>query len=780
VRANLVRLRNRRYHAPAVALLLLGGCDDTGPASSHDPAAPVAARAQATAAAATLSAGDGFTLVGAGNIARCDGTGDDATAALLDGIAGAVFTLGDNVYPGGTASDFGTCYENSWGRHRARTRPAVGDVEYLAAGAAGYFGYFGAAAGPAGKGYYSYDAGSWRVIVLNSAIDKSVGSTQERWLRAELAANPRTCVLAYWHHPLFWSGTSGSVRETIRPLWDALYEAGADLVVNAHNRNYERFARQRPDGTSDPARGIRQIIAGTGGYDLGSAFGSPLPNSELRSRAAFGVLKLTLRADDYSWEFVPQTGSSFQDAGSNSCSLLEAPVNHAPTADAGGPYAAAEGNILTFDGTRSTDPDGDLLTYAWTFGDGVTATGARPTHSYADNGTYTITLVVTDTEGASAQATTSATITNVAPAVNAGADAAVQTGTAYQLAASFTDPGSLDAPWSVVVSWGDGSPDLALVASAAGEVAASHTYAVSGSYAVGVRVTDKDGAAGLDDVVVMVSPEPPSPAAAVLVGAGNIARCERVGAEATARLLDGIAGTVMALGDNVYNHGTAAEYANCYHPTWGRHRWRTYPAVGNRDYDTDTARPYFDYFGARAGDPAKGYYSYDLGAWHIIVLNSNKDFVATASNSAQLQWLRADLAAAANRGTQCTLAYWHHPRFYQGGTSAYRNTSVLPFWTELYAAGVELVVNAHFHLYERYAPQRPDGTADAQRGIRQFIVGSGGYGHDAQLAASPNLEVRNNDTFGVLKLTLEPDAYTWEFVPEAGKTFTDTGRETCR
>jgi hypothetical protein len=314
-------------------------------------------------------------------------------------------------------------------------------------------------------------------------------------------------------------------------------------------------------------------------------------------------------------------------------------------------------------------------------------------------------------------------------------------------------------------------------------VAASHPYDAAGSYTVRVSVTDKDGDMGSDEVAVTVTPPPPPPppwTGAVLVGAGNIARCDRTGDEATAALLDGITGSVMVLGDNAYEHGTDAEYANCYHPTWGRHRSRTYPAVGNHEYDTSAGRPYFDYFGARAGDPAGGYYSYDLGEWHVIVLNSNKDFVSTTSNSAQLQWLRADLAAAASRGMQCTLAYWHHPRFYQGGTSAYRNTNVLPFWNELYAAGVEVVVNAHFHLYERYAPQRPDGTPDAQRGIRQFIVGTGGYGSDALLAASPNVEVRNNNTWGVLKLSLEPGAYSWEFVPVAGKTFTDTGRQTCR
>src|SRR5919108_2313221 len=344
------------YVAAGAALTLLGGCfDERTP--SQPPTAPVERPAFTTGVAGSAIDEGIVVLAGAGNIARCDGTGDEVTASVLDGIGGIVFTLGDNAFPAGTATDFTSCYENSWGRHRTRTRPAVGDVDYGTTGATGYYNYFGASAGEAGKGYYSYDAGSWRVIVLNSAIDKSVGSSQETWLRAELSANPRPCILAYWHHPLFWSGTTSHVREAIRPLWNALYEAGADLVLNGHNRNYERFARQRPDGTADPARGIRQFIIGTGGYDLGSAFGTPRTNSEVRSRAAFGVLKLSLGSDAYAWEFVPQPGSSFRDSGSERCSPVANRDNRAPVADAGGPYAAAEGSSVAFDATLSTDPD---------------------------------------------------------------------------------------------------------------------------------------------------------------------------------------------------------------------------------------------------------------------------------------------------------------------------------------------------------------------------------------------------------------------------------------
>src|SRR2546425_10426529 len=163
-----------------------------------------------------------------------------------------------------------------------------------------------------------------------------------------------------------------------------------------------------------------------------------------------------------------------------------------------------------------------------------------------------------------------------------------------------------------------------------------------------------------------------SPGPVTLVGAGNIARCDRTNDEATANLLDGIPGTVFALGDAAYPNGTATNYANCYNASWGRHLARTYPATGNHDYDSSaTAAAYFNYFGAAAGDPTKGYYSYDLGAWHIVVLNSNSSFVATAAGSPQETWLRADLAATTK---QCVLALWHNPRFYSTTSTAFSPT----------------------------------------------------------------------------------------------------------
>jgi len=268
-------------------------------------------------------------------------------------------------------------------------------------------------------------------------------------------------------------------------------------------------------------------------------------------------------------------------------------------------------------------------------------------------------------------------------------------------------------------------------------------------------------------------PDTPNPVEdPVLVGAGDIASCKSNGDEATAALLDNIPGTVFTTGDNVYTDGLAYEFANCYEPTWGRHKARTYPSAGNHDYHVEGAAAYFDYFGPNAGDPDEGYYSYDLGAWHIIVLNS---ILPVEAGSAQEQWLRADLSA---HPTACTLAYWHYPRF-SSGVQHGSNADMQPLWQALYDYGADVVLAGHEHNYERFAPQTPQGIADPLRGIRQFVVGMGGSTHYRFGFPIANSEVRNSDTYGVLKLTLHPESYSWEFIPVAGKTFTDSGTAPC-
>ena len=282
------------------------------------------------------------------------------------------------------------------------------------------------------------------------------------------------------------------------------------------------------------------------------------------------------------------------------------------------------------------------------------------------------------------------------------------------------------------------------------------------------------GAIGASTVTVTSVPPPSNDP--VLVGAGDIASCSSSGDEATAALLDDIAGTVFTLGDNVYDNGTLTEYTNCYGPSWGRHRSRTAPTPGNHEYNTPNATGYYAYFGAAAGDPSKGYYSYDLGAWHIIVLNSGScTVVSCAAGSAQDAWLRADLQAHAN---VCTLAYWHHPRF-NSGASHGNNTAVSNFWNALYLHGADVILNGHEHVYERFAPQTPAAVANPTGGIRQFTVGTGGRSHYTFGTIQPNSEVRNGSTYGVLKLTLHATSYDWQFVPVAGATFTDSGTGQC-
>jgi hypothetical protein len=256
-------------------------------------------------------------LVGAGDISN-SGSGDTATANLLDGIQGTVFTAGDNVYDSGTTTEFNTYYEPTWGRHKARTKPAPGNHDYNTSGATGYYNYFGASAGPSGRGYYSYDLGSWHVVSLNSEVSMSVGSAQEQWLRADLAASSKPCTVAYWHKPLFTSGANHAPETATRPLYQALYDFNAEVVVTGHNHQYERFAPQNPTGGLDNTRGIREFVAGMGGASHYS-FGTIQPNSQARNSDTYGVLKLTLHANSYDWQFVPEAGKTYTDSGTTSC-----------------------------------------------------------------------------------------------------------------------------------------------------------------------------------------------------------------------------------------------------------------------------------------------------------------------------------------------------------------------------------------------------------------------------------------------------------------------------
>lgn len=276
------------------------------------------------------------------------------------------------------------------------------------------------------------------------------------------------------------------------------------------------------------------------------------------------------------------------------------------------------------------------------------------------------------------------------------------------------------------------------------------------------------------------SPAPGRPPAgarsAVLVGAGDIASCGSSGQVETAELLSGIAGTIFTAGDNSQDEGEEQQFADCFAPTWGRFKSRIRPVPGNHDYRTDGAAGYFGYFGEAAGTAGKGYYSYDLGNWHVVALNSNCDEIGGCEKgSAQETWLRADLAASSK---PCTAAYWHHSMF-TSSTEHDGATAVRPLYEALYEHGAEVLVSGHNHVYERFAPQNPDGRLDEAAGIQQFTVGTGGTGHYEFGDVRENSQVRNNDTYGVLKLTLEPHGYRWRFVPVEGKTFTDGGSRSC-
>jgi hypothetical protein len=562
----------------------------------------------------------GPELIAAGDIGDCATTaGAAATAALVGASSGTVAPLGDANGADISLAQYQQCYGPRWGQYLSRTRPAVGNRDVEVSGPTGYYSYFGASAGPAGKGYYSYSLGTWHIVVLNSSCARAggcaAGSPQESWLRADLAAHPGMCTLAYWHRPLFTSGSVHAASASVRPLFQALYDAQADVVINAHNEQYERFAPQTPTGAASPNRGIRQFVVGTGGWGH-EPFGTIAANSEVRNSTTFGVLTMTLGTGAFSWQFQPIAGQTFTDTGTGTCHR----VSPSP----------------------SPSPSGS------------------PTPS----------------------------------------------------------PSPSPSP----------SP----------------------------------------------TPTPP-PGTATLLAAGDISTCSNTNDTATANLIKARSGTVAAIGDLAYENGTAAVFANCYNPTWGQFKDRTRPVPGNHEYNTAGAAPYYNYFGAAAGPRGQGYYSYDLGSWHIVALNSQcSDVGGCGAGSPQERWLRADLAA---HPALCTLAYIHQGPFSSGATHD-GVAAVRPLFQALYDNHAEVVLSGHEHNYERFAPQTPARVA-SPTGVRAFVVGTGGRSHYSFGTISPNSQVRNNTTYGVLQLTLDQGTYSWRFLPVAGQTFTDTGSDTC-
>jgi hypothetical protein len=312
-----------------VLLALLAGGLAAAPAEAADPTVVAAGNI-------ACDANSPYYNGGAGTATRCR---QAATGQLLTG-ASAVLALGDNQYPSGSLSAYQASYDPTWGIAKSITHPVPGTREYSASPATGYFDYFNGpgadsgAAGLRGPGYYSFDLGAWHLIALNtncSRVSCARGSDQESWLRADLAAHPTSCTLAFGHAPRFSSGKPGGSL-AVKPLWQALYDAGADVVLSAHARHYERFAPQAPSGRLDAPYGIRQFVAGTGGYALG-ALGPSKPRSEIRQNAVFGVLELTLRPTSYDWRFVPEAGATFADTGTGLCHAAPpvTPLTPAPT-----------------------------------------------------------------------------------------------------------------------------------------------------------------------------------------------------------------------------------------------------------------------------------------------------------------------------------------------------------------------------------------------------------------------------------------------------------------
>lgn len=257
---------------------------------------------------------------------------------------------------------------------------------------------------------------------------------------------------------------------------------------------------------------------------------------------------------------------------------------------------------------------------------------------------------------------------------------------------------------------------------------------------------------------------------AIVLAAGDIGVCGSAGPAVTAKLLDQLEGTILALGDLAYKSGSPAQFLNCYDPTWGRHKQRTRPVPGNHDYWTEKAAGYFEYWGARAGPPELGYYSFDLGDWHLIAINS---ILSGDAYFEQNRWLTEDLRRTRKR---CILAYWHHPVFSSGKHGD--DPHMLPVFEVLHDAGASIVLSGHDHIYERFSPQTPEGEVDERRGIRAFVAGTGGanlYDFDNP---NPNSQFRYNSDWGLLRLHLEPGSYSWEFVIAGGQVI-DSGRSSC-
>jgi PKD repeat protein len=432
-------------------------------------------------------------IAAAGDIACVPGAGSDAadchqqqTSALVNNGTDMVLGLGDNQYELGALSEYQGSFDLTWGQFKAKIRPVPGNHEYDTAGAAGYFNYFGP---QISQSHYSFDLGSWHLIALDSnctdisCADRDLGSVpsaEVTWLQNDLAAHPNMCTLAYWHHPLFTSAPPGN-SAGVKPLWDALYASHADLVLNGHSHDYERFSPQDPSGNAT-ANGLTEIIVGTGGKSLASATLPLKPNSAFH-RSSFGALFLTLHPSSYDWSFIRDDGN-VQESGSAACHNTGG--SPPPSASfTSSPSAPQTGTPVAFDGRASGDPLALGLSYAWNFGDGASGSGQTSSHAYRQAGTYSVKLAVTD-GGGRTNATTHTVAIGDRPPTASLALSPTSALTGDQVA--FDGSGSSDPDGSVVgYTWdfGDGVSDYGRTN--------AHVYQQAGTYSVRLTVTDDAG-----------------------------------------------------------------------------------------------------------------------------------------------------------------------------------------------------------------------------------------------------------------------------------------------
>ncbi|WP_222718737.1 choice-of-anchor J domain-containing protein [Actinokineospora xionganensis] len=487
----------RSHSAAAFGVVLLAA---SGAVAAADSVAPQPVTQSDPSAQVTI------TMAAAGDIC---GSACDQTAALLTAMnPDAILTMGDNTYDSGSLSEYRSKYDPFWGKFKSITHPTPGNHEYYTTDARGYFDYYngvGASdgrAGERGKGYYSRNIGSWHVIALNSEVSTSAGSAQEKWLRADLAANTQPCTIAAWHHPRFSNGSHGD-DTTVTPLYQALYDHKADLILGGHDHNYERFAPARPNGTRDDVNGVRQLVVGTGGISLrGMSSGSDGP-SERQNANTHGVLKLDLSPTGYTSTFVPVAGRTFTDTVSGTCKKANQQpafdVTVSPTSVSVAPGGTTTSTVKV--NSRNGFAAATTLSAA-NLPAGVTGTFSPATVTPAANGSATSTLTLT---AAGPPGATTAKVTGTSGGLTDTADLGV-TVTDPNTPGGFTDDFESDKGWTVNPSgtdsattgkWERGDPDqtansagVKQLGTAAGGVSALSTGRAAGS---GYGANDVDG-----------------------------------------------------------------------------------------------------------------------------------------------------------------------------------------------------------------------------------------------------------------------------------------------